>query len=73
MFTPREFLNAKLCWEAIERNGEMIQYVPEDLATDEMRKSAEEYTVKQKKEQEERVSAMTEKLMRDGELTCPIQ
>lgn len=73
MYTPREFLTEELCWKAIERNGEMIEYVPADLVTEEMRKAAVEYTVKQKKETDERVSAMTEKLIRDGELSCPIQ
>ena len=73
MFTPREFVTEELCWKAIERNGEMIEYVPADLATDEMRTAAAEYTAKQKKEQNERVSAMTEQLVREGELRCPIQ
>jgi hypothetical protein len=73
MFTPREFLTEELCWKAIARNGEMMEYVPADLATEEMRKAAAEYTIKQKKEQDERASAMTEQLIRDGELRCPIQ
>ena len=73
MFTPREFLTEELCWRAIERNGEMMEYVPAYLATDEMRTAAAEYTVKQKKAQNERASAMAEQLIRDGQLSCPIQ
>jgi hypothetical protein len=73
MFTPRELLTEELCWKAIERNGEMITYVPDELATEEMRKAAEEYRIKQKKEKDVRVSAMTDQLIRDGELTCHIQ
>ena len=73
MFTPREFLTEKLCWRAIERNGDMLEYVPAEYASDAMRQAATEYSARQKRESEERVAAMTKQLLRDGELSCPVQ
>jgi hypothetical protein len=73
MHTPREFLTEELCWRAIERNGDMLEYVPAEYVTDEMRRAAEECSARIKKENSERAAALTEQLMRDGELSCPVQ
>lgn len=73
MYTPREFLTEDLCWKAIARNGEMLKYIPEDMITEDMRNTAGLCILKREIANKEQASAMTEQLMRDGEIRCPVQ
>ena len=73
MDTPREFLTEELCWRAIRRNGEMLEYVPNELQSEEMKEAAADCVVRRNRERSEKVSAMSDRLMRDGELTCRMQ
>jgi hypothetical protein len=73
MFTPREFLTEELCWASIRRNGEMFEYVPTEFKTEEMKRVAEECAIQQKRENSARAAELTEQLIRDGQISCPVQ
>jgi hypothetical protein len=73
MFTPREFLTEELCWKSIERNGDMIEYVPAEFQTEDMRKAATESSERQRRENSARAAELTEQLIRDGQISCPVQ
>jgi hypothetical protein len=73
MFAPHKFLTPQNCMKAIKQNGEMLQYVPEEYITEEMRQMAAESIKENRRISSERSKIMTEQLMRDGEISCPIQ